>query len=52
MKTLKQFLGFCIHEWENIEKIPTYDKYGEKLLIGNQYIQQCKKCKKIRSFKV
>ncbi len=54
MKNLKQLLGICEHEWVNTEKyaIERQTKTFEWVTHGLEYVQQCKKCMKIRTFQI
>jgi hypothetical protein len=56
MKTLKQLLGLCEHDWEGIQRFEVFgwddaEKRTENP-IAIEYHQRCKKCKKMRKFRL
>ena len=57
MKKLIEWLGFCSHQWEEINRqsIHRY-KDGEKMSIDNrvgiEYTLRCKKCGKIKGIQI
>lgn len=56
MKTLRQWLGLCDHQWKDIYEINVFglDEYDRqsKFPIYRKIVQKCKKCQNIRTFKV
>jgi|APGre2960657404_1045060.scaffolds.fasta_scaffold00061_42 hypothetical protein len=50
MKWIKFILGICRHDWEIISKHPLFHNDSEQgRPYGYLYVQNCKKCGKIKS---
>lgn len=52
----RKWLGLCEHDWQekavlNVVKSHYWDTEN-KSLVGRRFIQECTKCKTIRSFEV
>lgn len=43
MKTLKEWLGFCVHKWSLIDTIPVTSNYDGGHYYDD-YILKCTKC--------
>jgi hypothetical protein len=48
-----RFMGFCMHEWENIKVIDVYDlERPEGRPMYCKYVLKCKNCGDIKSVRV
>ena len=52
MKWIKFLLGLCDHQWEVINKHYLYHRETASIPYGTKYVQQCKKCGKIKKVEI
>lgn len=47
MKSLRELLGFCKHEWSILRETDV-SRPGETVSCGTHYVLRCSKCGKIK----
>lgn len=49
MKSIRELLGLCCHQWKTIDKISVYaeDSWSSRPMY-TKYVQQCVKCGTIK----
>lgn len=52
MKTLRQFLGLCDHQYKTIREGNMLENNDKNHVTGLIYVQQCTKCQVIRHYKI